>query len=81
MIECNYSRKTLSKDLDPAQRKRLYKSHMSLETLLKFLAANDLSMVREIHLLHLSDDNSDEAMFRETIQGATGIPVYIGRKG
>lgn len=77
MIECNYSKKTLSDDLHPAQRKRLLRSHMSLETLLKFLAANDLSAVREIHLLHLSDGNSDEQMFKEAVQGATGIPTYI----
>ncbi|HQO83941.1 MAG TPA: MBL fold metallo-hydrolase [Synergistales bacterium] len=80
MIECNYSKKTLRDDMHPAQRKRLLRSHMSLETLLKLLAANDLSTVREIHLLHLSDDNSDEDMLRSTVQGATGIPVYVGTR-
>lgn len=80
MIECNYSKETLSDEIPPAQFKRLIRSHMSLETLLGFLSANDLSAVREIHLLHLSDDNSDEALFKEMVQGNTGIPVYVAKK-
>ena len=76
-IECNFSRSTIAKDIHPAHKRRLWKSHMSLETLLDLLSANDLSAVREIHLLHLSDDNSDEQMFREVVQGNTGIPTYI----
>ncbi len=80
MIECNYSKRTLREDIPFAQRNRLLRSHMSLETLLKFLEANDLSAVREIHLLHLSNDNSDEALFKDMVQGATGIPVYIGER-
>ena len=76
-IECNYSKRTISEDIHPAQRHRLLRSHMSLETLLDMLDANDLSQVRGIHLIHLSDDNSDEEYFREQIQGKTGIPVII----
>lgn len=79
-VECNYSTDTLRDDLHPAQKKRLLMSHMSLETLIGMLKANDLSSAREIHLLHLSDDNSDEERFRVKIQGATGIPVYVGKK-
>ena len=79
-VECNYSRKTLNKDLPLPQKKRLFKSHMSLETLMDALAANDLSAVREIHLLHLSDDNSDEEMFKDAVQANTGIPVYVAGK-
>lgn len=79
-VECNYSKRTLQEDIPPAQKKRLLRSHMSLETLLDFLSANDLSTVREIHLLHLSDDNSDEALFKEMVQGNTGIPVYVAKK-
>lgn len=80
MVECDYSKKTLREDLPEAQKRRLLFSHMSLETLLGFLAANDLSRVREIRLIHLSDNNSDEQMFKEAIQGATGIPVIIEAK-
>ena len=79
-VECNYSRRTLQEDIPPAQKHRLLRSHLSLETLLDFLAANDLRSVREIHLLHLSDNNSDEDLFKDLVQGNTGIPVYVAGK-
>jgi len=76
-IEANYSRSTLAPDLDPAVKRRLIRSHMSLENVLKFLAANDLSAVREIILIHLSRENSDAEMFQREAQRATGKPVRI----
>jgi len=81
MIECNYSKQTLSPDLDPAVRRRLLRSHMSLEQVIKFLAANDLTQVREIILIHLSADNSDAEMFQREIQRATGKPVRVAQEG
>ena len=82
MIECNYSKSILDKNIDESitpkfMRKRLIKSHFSLENVLEFLKANDLSKVQEIHLLHLSDSNSDEALFKQEVQKLTGKPVYI----
>jgi len=79
-VGCNYSKRTIREDIPPAQKHRLLRSHMSLETLLDFLAANDLRSVREIHLLHLSDNNSDEDLFKDLVQGNTGIPVYVAGK-
>lgn len=73
----NYSKKTMAPDLNSARKKRLYRSHMSLETALKFFRANDLSRVREIHLLHLSRENSNPDYFKSEVQKATGKPVYI----
>jgi len=63
-IECNWSRSTLNPDMDPAVKRRLIRSHFSLESALRFLAANDLSLVKSIHLLHLSQENSDAEMFQ-----------------
>lgn len=82
MIECNYSKSILDKNIDEGitpriMRKRLIKSHFSLENVLEFLKANDLSKVQEIHLLHLSDSNSDEALFKNEVQKVTGKPVYV----
>lgn len=76
-IECNWSKQTLSPNLDPAARKRLYRSHFNLDRVKQFLEANDLSQVKEIHLLHLSTRNSDEKLFKETIERLTGIPTYV----
>lgn len=76
-IECNYSKEALAPDLEPVRKKRLLTSHFSLENVLEFLKANDLTKVREIYLLHLSSENSDEEQFKKSIQEATGIPTTV----
>ena len=63
-IECNYVESKLMHLVDEGylnahQAARVIKSHLSLENLIKFLKVNDLSKVKELHLLHLSDGNSD----------------------
>lgn len=82
MIECNYSLDILKANVETGLvsaelKKRILKSHFSLENVKEFLKANDLSMVREIWLLHLSDGNSDAARFKREVQELTGKPVYI----
>ena len=76
-VECNYSPETISPDCSPARKKRLYSSHMSLENCIRLLKANDLSKVKEIHLIHMSRDNSDPAAFQKAVHQATGIATYI----
>ena len=56
---------------------RVVKSHMSIETLMGLLKANDMSRVRQIYLLHLSDGNSDAEGFRRQVQEETGAEVYV----
>lgn len=75
-IECNWSKLTLAPNLDPTVKRRLYRSHMSLEAVKKFLAANDLRRVVEIHLLHVSDGNGDPEYFRGEIVKQTGKITY-----
>ncbi|NOU95614.1 MBL fold metallo-hydrolase [Paenibacillus sp. LMG 31456] len=84
-IECNYSMKLLNENISSGRvpaimKKRLLRSHFSLENLKDFFRANDLSKVEEIWLLHLSDNNSDEAMFKREIQEITGKVVYIAER-
>ena len=79
-IECNWSKDTISPDTPKVVLDRLYSSHFSLENVVEFLKANDLSKVTSIHLLHLSSDNSDEKLFKQTIERLTGIPVYVAQK-
>lgn len=57
--------------------KRSTMSHMSIERLIEMLKSNDLSKAEEIHLLHLSDGNSDEAKFRQMVQEETGVPTFV----
>ncbi len=77
-IEANYS-KDLMKPGD-SLNDRLFTSHMELQQCIATIKANDLSKTREIHLLHLSDDRSDESRFIDAVQQATGIPVFAAPK-
>lgn len=82
MIECNYSEAILDENIERGTiheflAKRIKASHFSLENVLEFLKANDLSKVQEIHLLHLSNSNSDEEMFKKAVQEATGKLVFV----
>lgn len=86
MIECNYSDPDLVRAIAegrtlPSQRERLMTTHLELNTCKAVLAANDLSDVSEIVLLHLSDNNSDERRFKTEIEAQTGKPVYVAGKG
>lgn len=81
MIECNYSMKILQdKELPKGLKSRIIKSHFELENVKEFLKSNDLSQVRDITLIHLSDSNSNAAEFKEEIEKLTGKPVYIADK-
>lgn len=77
MIECNYAHDLIG---DCNYSDRLYQSHMSLKQCLETLRANDLSKCREIHLLHLSDDHSDEDRFVREVQELTGVPTFAAPK-
>lgn len=82
MVECNHSYKILEENvtnglLDEGQKNRLIQSHFSLENVKDFLKDNDLSKVKEIWLLHLSDGNSDAELFKREIQELTGKMVFV----
>ena len=81
-IGANYSEATLaarvaSGAMDPAHGERVLRAHMSIEKVVAFFNANDLSHLREVHLLHLSAGNSNEAEFKVAVQRITGVPVYV----
>jgi phosphoribosyl 1,2-cyclic phosphodiesterase len=82
MVECNYAFDILqaNEDLHPAVKKRVIGNHFGIDQVKKFLAANDLTAIREIHLIHLSDGNSDAERFKREIQELTGKPVYIAER-
>ena len=81
-IECNHQLEILKQNVDNgavpySHKARVMKSHFNLANVLKCLAANDLSAVREIYLLHLSDANSNEGEMKTAVQAATGKPVTV----
>jgi phosphoribosyl 1,2-cyclic phosphodiesterase len=80
--ECNHGEYELRKSvrngvIDPDLAKRIAKNHFSLERLLDFLKANDLTRIREVYLIHLSDNNSDADMFKRAVQIETGAEVFV----
>ena len=86
LLECNYDAALLAENaragiVSEAQRVRVVESHMSLDTCLETLRANDLTATRRIILIHLSDRNSNAAAFRKTIARATGREVIAADHG
>ncbi|EZH67926.1 beta-lactamase [Bacillaceae bacterium JMAK1] len=82
MVEANYSTQLLDQNIaegivPPFMKRRLMRSHFSIENVKEFFNSNDLSKLQETWLLHLSNNNSDEEQFKRVIQGATGKPVYV----
>ena len=81
IVECNYvSAKAMRSEMD-GRRDRLMKSHMSLETLLRWLKMVDLTHCVKIILVHLSDSNSDEKQMVDEITNATGIETIAAADG
>jgi len=85
MIECNYSKEILDYNIDKGRilkvnSDRLIRSHFELSNVKKFLKAQQLSNVKKIYLLHLSDANSDEELFKKEIQAITGKEVIVCKK-
>ena len=81
MAECNYSAAALDESVSmgwfPAELKeRVARTHMSIDNLLKLLAANDLSQVKEIHLIHMSESNSRAESFKAAVESQTGKPTF-----
>lgn len=77
-IECNWARDLMYPG--DVLNDRLFSSHMSLGQCIETLKSWPLSTTREIHLLHLSDQRSDEGRFIREVQAATGVPTYVAPK-
>lgn len=86
LIECNYRLDILDANIAAGRipeklRYRTIKSHCSFDTCKETLLANDLSLVNNIVLIHLSDGNSNAKEFQQGIHEATGKTVHIAEKG
>ena len=82
MIEANYAEDIMIGNVRDDKipfplAERVAQTHMSIDTLLELLRANDITKVRQIYLLHLSDNNSDAEKFKRLVQQETGAEVYI----
>ncbi len=86
LIEANYADDILDYNIEKGHlpvmlRKRLMTSHMEIGTTKKVLLKQNLSKVRDITLIHLSDGNSDAIRFTREIEKATGRPTSVADAG
>lgn len=83
-IEANYDKAILARceKLPEKVRHRIENAHMEIDTLCDYLSSLDLSVCREIHLLHLSDATSHEEKFLNKVKNAVpkGIKVTACKK-
>lgn len=76
MIEANYDYGLMDPYLLSLNKRIMY-THMSLDNLKDWIKANDTRTVRQIYLLHLSDDRSNAEDFKRVVQMLTGAEVYV----
>ena len=77
-VECNFSMAALTESSIPgALKRRIMETHMSVETFIGMLEANDISRVNKIYLLHMSNDRGDAELFKTMVQEATGKPTEV----
>lgn len=88
IIECNYAPDILAANVQRKadgmtwhRARRIRASHLSLDTCLATLKANDLSRVNNIVLIHVSAGNGDPRRFKKAVEQATGRPTHIARPG
>lgn len=82
MIEANYDREiirnnVLSGKMPDSLRGRIIESHMSIDTALEFIKANQQPSLRQIYLLHLSNSNSLANNFKYDMQILSGCEVIV----
>lgn len=84
IIEANYCNNIINERLkidNRFLRDRIIQTHMSIDSCVGLLKANDMSKVNNILLVHLSDSNSHEKQFIEKVRDATGANVMAARNG
>ena len=79
MIEVNYVKENINSNdsIHPDLRARIKENHMSLDTAINLLERSDLSRLKKIYVLHLSDANSDAEVIKYRLQELTGVAVEI----
>lgn len=79
MLEVNYVTESINKseNINPDLRARIKKTHMSLDTAINLLERSNLSNLKKVYVIHLSDSNSDAELIKERLQELTGVAIEI----
>lgn len=79
MVEANYSKEIIERY--SINRNHVLNGHMEFETTKEFIHQNKSNELRNVVLLHLSNSNSDEALFQREISNIVTCPVWVANKG
>lgn len=78
LVECNHDPELVRQSNYPKSvQDRIIKTHMGIDACKLFFQNAELSKTEEIHLIHLSDSNSDAAKFKRDIEEITSKQVFI----
>lgn len=77
LVEANHDADSITDEKFLRERIRL--SHMSIDTCCDFVRINSEEL-KTVTLLHLSDRNSDEELFKKRIKEVSGCRVYVADK-
>ena len=87
MIECNWSEELLTHAVFEGRTplfvaKRVRETHMGLHNAVEYIRDEvNMDTLREIVLLHLSHENSDPALFTDTMVNAFHKPTFVATNG
>lgn len=82
MAECNYEIEKLSaRDIPDALKRRIQKSHMSIDTCMDFIHANEGPEMKTITLVHLSEESGNPELFKKVAESSFDAKVAIARPG
>ncbi len=79
VVEANYQKELIDKS--QAKRKHVFDGHMEINTTRDFIWANNSKHLKSVTLIHLSEESSDEQLFREKIEEIVDCPVHIADNG
>lgn len=79
LVECNYDKRLIPDDA--ANRAHVLQGHMELQTTLEFLRINNNPDLRNVVLLHLSQNNADPVEFVVKASKVVQYPVWVAEKG
>ncbi len=76
-VECNHAAEILERSthMPESLMLRIKNTHMEVGRLCDWLKGQDLSQCREIHLLHLSNANSNEGLFVDLVERV--VPRHV----
>lgn len=79
LVEANYSAEFLDPDIP--HKEHVLTGHMSLQTTLDFLQANNSPELMNVVLCHLSERNADPNQFRGAAKKVVSCPVWVAQPG